>query len=119
MFDPALVTFVVPAALMVLMLALGLSLEWPDFVRTFKSRRVVAVGLAAQMLLLPVLGVLVARLAGLPPALALGLVVLTLCPGGALSNTICSLVRADLALSVSLTALSSLVAPFSIPLFYG
>jgi BASS family bile acid:Na+ symporter len=118
-FNPALVTFVVPAALMVLMLGLGLSLEWHDFVDTFRARRVLLLGLAAQFLLLPALGVVVARASGLDPLLALGLVVLTLCPGGALSSTICNLLKLDLALSVSLTALSSMVTPFSIPLLYG
>lgn len=119
MRDTALLSIVVPAALMTLMLGLGLTLDVGDFARVFRTPRFIAVGLGAQLLLLPILGVGIALVSGLEAPLALGLVVLALCPGGALSNAICNFVRADLALSVSLTALASLVTPFSIPLLYA
>ncbi len=119
MNETGLAAALVPAALVVLMLGLGLALQVSDFGRVLEAPRALAVGLAGQLLLLPALGVLAVQLSGLEPRLAAGVVVLALSPGGVLSNVICSLVRADVALSVSLTAISSLVTPFSIPLLCG
>lgn len=119
MSQTALSAALVPAALMLLMFGLGLSLEVADFRRVLDCPRALAAGLGGQLLLLPVLGILVARSSGLDETFAIGIVVLSLCPGGALSNVLSSLVRADVALSVTLTACSSLVTPFSIPLLYA
>lgn len=119
MSQTAVGTALVPAALVLLMFALGLSLEVADFRRVLDCPRALAAGLGSQLLLLPVLGILVARASGLDETFAIGIVVLSLCPGGALSNALSSLVRADVALSISLTACSSLVTPFSIPLLYA
>ncbi len=118
MRDSALVSILVPVALVTLMLGLGLTLEVRDFRRILQSPRLMALGLVAQMVLLPILGVGVALASGLQAPFALGLVVLTLCPGGALSSALCNFIRADVALSVSLTATASLVTPFTIPLLY-
>jgi len=104
---------------MLLMLGLGLGLEVADFRRTLRAPRGLIVGLAGQLLLLPLLGIIAVQFVDLESAMTLGIILLTLCPGGALSNTICSLSNADVTLSVSLTAISSIVAPFSIPLIYG
>jgi len=119
MSQTALGTVLVPAALVLLMLALGLSLEIADFRRVVRFPRALAGGLGGQLVLLPAFGILVARGSGLDETFAIGIVVLSLCPGGALSNAVCLLVRADVALSVSLTACSSLVTPFTIPLLYA
>lgn len=119
MTDSAFATAVVPIALMLIMLALGLSLEIGHFRRVLASPSALAAGLVGQLLLLPALGVAVALGSGLDAAFALGIVVLSLCPGGALSNALTAFARADLALSVSLTACSSLVTPFSLPILYG
>ena len=119
MAESGLAAALVPAALIVLMLGLGLSLRLSDFGRVFGTPRALAVGLGGQLLLLPVLGVLVVRIYGLESSFALGILVLTLSPGGALSNVVSGLMGADLALSVSLTALSSVATPFSIPILYG
>jgi len=118
MRDTVLSSVFVPAALAVLMLGVGLGLELGDFRRVARSPRAMLLGLIAQLLLLPALGTAVALLTGLAAPMALGLVLLTLCPGGALSNAICQIARADVALSVSLTALASLVTPLSLPLLY-
>jgi len=104
---------------MLIMLVLGLSLELADFRRVLKSPAALAAGLVGQLLLLPVLGVVVARFSGLDANFALGIVVLSLCPGGALSNALSAFARADLALSVSLTAASSLVTPITLPILYS
>lgn len=119
MRETALISVFVPVALMILMLGLGLSLEVRDLVRVARAPRSLALGLFAQLLLLPILGLGVALGSGLATPLALGFVILALCPGGALSNVICHFLRADLPLSVSLTALSSLITPFSIPVLYS
>jgi len=110
---------VVPIALMLIMLALGLSLETRDFRRVLRSPAALVAGLVGQLVLLPVLGTGLALAFGVDPPLALGIVVLSLCPGGALSNALSAFAGADLALSVSLTAGSSLLAPVTLPLAYG
>lgn len=118
MTNSAFATAVVPIALMLIMLALGLSLEVADFRRVLGAPSALAAGLVGQLLLLPALGVAVALGSGLDATFALGIVVLSLCPGGALSNALAAFARADLALSVSLTAFSSVVTPFTLPLLY-
>jgi len=78
--------------------ALELSLEVADFRRVLRFPRALAGGLGGQLLLLPAFGILVARGSGLDESFAIGVVILWLCPGGALSNAVCLLVRAELAL---------------------
>ncbi|MBY4677802.1 bile acid:sodium symporter family protein [Marinobacterium arenosum] len=107
---------ILPAALFFIMLGVGFSLQPADFRRVWQSPLAVAVGLTLQLLVLPVLGALVVLLFSLPPLMACGLMILTLTPGGATSNMITYLCRGDTALSVSLTALVSLITPFTLPL---
>lgn len=107
---------VLPLALFVVMLGMGLSLMPADFRRVFEKPRAVAVGVAAQLLLLPLIGLGVIAALDLPPLFAVGLMVLAFAPGGTTSNAITYLVRGDLALSITLTAVTSLVTPFTIPL---
>lgn len=108
---------VLPIALFVVMLGVGLSLELQDFRRVTQSPRSVLVGLGAQMILLPLLGFGIALGFGLSGVLAVGLLILCLCPGGATSNMFCYLANGNVALSITLTAIVSLVAPFSLPIF--
>lgn len=105
-----------PLALFAIMLTVGLSLRGQDFSRVVKQPRVILLGLLLQLLLLPLLGVLVVLVFQLPPLPAVGLLILTLAPGGATSNAITLLARGDAALSVSLTAVTSLITPFTLPL---
>ena len=108
---------VLPAVLFFIMLGMGLSLVGDDFRRVLRTPKAALVGVACQMLLLPLVGLaLVAVLDFEDPALAVGLMVLTFCPGGVASNMLTHLARGDVALSVSLTAVVSLFAPFTIPL---
>ncbi|MDK2410883.1 bile acid:sodium symporter family protein [Aphanizomenon sp. PH219] len=76
----------------------------------------VFVGLIAQLIMLPIVGFLVATIFPLTPELAVGVMILSACPGGATSNLVTYLVRGNVALSITLTAISSLVTVFSIPL---
>ncbi len=101
--------------LMLLMFSLGLDLRPADFLRVFRWPRAALIGLAAQMLGLPLAAFLVASLLGLPPVLAVGLILLAACPGGPSSNAFTMLARGDVALSVSLTAITSVITIFTIP----
>lgn len=107
---------VLPLALFVVMLGMGLSLVPADFRRVFEKPRAVAVGVLGQLLLLPLIALGVITVLDLPPIFAVGLMVLAFAPGGTTSNAITYLVRGDLALSITLTAVTSLVTPFTIPL---
>jgi BASS family bile acid:Na+ symporter len=109
------VQYFLPFTIAMIMLAMGLGLVFDDFRRIFEKPRAVVIGLGAQLVLLPVLGFAVALGFGLRPELAVGLVLLTACPGGAHSNLYASLARADVALSVTLTAISGFVTIGTIP----
>jgi len=107
---------VLPAALFLMMLGIGITLRVADFRCVFAAPRGLLLGACGQLLLLPLLGLLVCRLFALPPLVAVGLMIVTFAPGGVTSNMITLVARGDTALSVSLTALSSLVTPFTLPL---
>lgn len=108
---------VLPIALFVIMLGMGLSLVPDDFRRVFRFPKAVLVGVGAQILLLPLIGFAVVKLFSFgQPELAVGLIVLTLCPGGTTSNMLTYLGKGDVALSITLTAVVSLVTPFTIPI---
>lgn len=110
-----LANVVLPIALALMMWVMGLGLNPGDFKRVTRFPQVVALGIALQMLGLPILAWLVVQIWQPPLELAAGLLILAVCPGGATSNVISYLSRGDAALSVSLTAIVSLVAPFTIP----
>ena len=103
-------------ALVVIMFSLGLSLRVSDFARIVRFPKAFAIGLAAQLILIPAAAYMVARLAGLSPHLALGLMILSFCPGGPTSNMMTKLAHGDVALSISLTGVTSLVTVFTLPL---
>lgn len=105
-----------PLALGVIMLGMGLSLTLNDFRRIIIYPKAVAIGLLNQIVLLPVIAYLLILLFGLQTELAVGLMILAACPGGATSNLIAHLARGDTALSITLTAISSLITVISIPL---
>ncbi|WP_216919902.1 bile acid:sodium symporter family protein [Synechococcus sp. CCAP 1479/9] len=106
-----------PVALAIVMLGMGLSLVPEDFQRITRYPRAVAVGTVCQTLVLPLLGALIALVVPMEPVMAVGLVVVAVCPGGPSSNLMTYLARGDVALSVTLTAVSSIVTVFTIPLF--
>ena len=108
-------TYLLPIVLGLIMFNIGLSLTVNDFKRIFLYPRGLFVGLIAQMIILPLIAFGIAHLSGLPPAIQVGIVIIAACPGGATSNLITYLLRGDVALSVSLTALNSLLVIFSIP----
>lgn len=116
--EQSMVTAVfLPLALGIIMLGMGMTLTLHDFRRVFLYPKAILIGLGNQLLLLPLLGFGLALAFGLRAELAVGLMLLALCPGGATSNIISHLAKADLALSISLTAISSTITNFSIPIF--
>jgi bile acid:Na+ symporter, BASS family len=102
-----------------MMAALGMELHADDFARLLKEPRAVALGVGGQLLLLPCIGLALAALLPLELATAVGIVLLAACPGGTTSNMFSRYARGDVALSISLTAISSVVAPLTVPLVVG
>lgn len=115
MQDSVLTQIVLPLILAVIMFGMGLSLTKDDFTRLWKTPKPIIVGLGGQVLILPVLAFLVAIAFDLSADLAIGLMILAACPGGTMSNVISHLARANLALSVSLTAVTTVICVFSTP----
>jgi len=112
----AVTAIVLPAALFLIMFGLGLALRVADFRRVVTFPKAVAVGLSVQLIALPVIGYALAVAFRMPPELAVGLMILAACPGGATSNLITFLAKGDTALSVTLTAITSCAAVLTIPL---
>lgn len=104
-----------PLALFIVMVSMGLGLTLNDFKRVSHEPKSVILGLIAQLVLLPIVGFLVAVAFPLSPELGVGLIIISACPGGPTSNMITYLVKGNVALSIALTAISSLVTVFTIP----
>jgi BASS family bile acid:Na+ symporter len=102
--------------LAVVMLGMGLTLSIGDFAAILRMPRAVALGFAAQYSVMPLLGWSVAKLLALPPAFAVGLILVACCPGGTASNVVAYLARANVALSVVMTMCSTLAAVVMTPL---
>jgi BASS family bile acid:Na+ symporter len=104
-----------PFSLAVIMFGMGLSLRIEDFKRILIYPKAVGIGLLNQLVLLPIVAFGIANLFDLPAELAVGLMILAVCPGGATSNLITHLAKGDAALSITLTAFSSVITVFTIP----
>lgn len=102
--------------LTIIMFTMGLTLTVPDFQMVLKRPLPVFIGVVAQFVIMPVLAVLVAKMMGLNPALAVGLLMLGSVPGGTSSNVIAFLCRGDVALSVTMTSVSTMVSPIMTPI---
>lgn len=100
----------------IVMLGVGVTLRPEDFRLVLASPKAVLVGVAAQFVWMPLLGFLLARLLHLPPALAVGEVLVGACPGGTASNVLTFLAGGDVALAVTMTGLTTLLAPLLTPL---
>ena len=111
-----LTTFLLPASLFIIMLGLGLALQIDDFKRIIKYPKAIFIGITNQIILLPLIGFGIANIINLEPELAVGIMILAACPGGVTSNLFSYLAKGDTALSVTLTAISSIISIFTIPL---
>lgn len=107
---------VLPVALAFIMFALGLGLTFADFARVARQPRDFLIGAASQLILLPCVAWLLVSIWSLPPELALGVMIIAAAPGGVTSNILTAFARGDVALSISLTAIISLVCVITIPL---
>jgi len=105
-----------PATIAVITLGLGLTLTVKDLGNVFFYPRGLVTGLLCQLVLLPIIAFTIAWITRLGPELAVGLVLISVCPGGATSNLINYLVRNNVALTISLTAVNSIITVFTIPL---
>jgi BASS family bile acid:Na+ symporter len=110
-------TTLVPIGLMLIMFSMGLTLALKDFGMVARHPGPVAAGFGTHLFLLPLLGLGIGMLFMLPPELALGLFIISICPAGTTSNALTFVGRGNVALAVVLTALTSLVTVFTIPLF--
>ena len=95
---------------------MGLGLVTGDFVRLFSFPKAVLVGLCNQLLLLPLIGFAIVVLFDLNPSMAIGVMIISVCPGGPTSNLITQVSRGNIGLSVTLTAIASLITVFTIPI---
>lgn len=93
-----------------IMLGMGLTLQWQDFEQVFQHPKWVILGLFLQFTLMPLLGWSLAKLFSLPDFFAVGLILVSCCPGGTASNVIAYLAKANVALSVAMTTCSTLMA---------
>jgi len=105
-----------PVTLAIITLGMGLSLTERDFRNIFVHPRAVITGLCCQMILLPLIAFGIASLFNMSPLFRVGLMIIAACPGGATSNLITYLLRGNVALSISMTALNSMITLITIPL---
>ena len=110
---------ILPIVLIIVMFGLGLSLTGADFSRVLRTPRPAIVGILGHAILLPLAAFAVLTVFDFPPMVAGGLVILSACPGGVTSNAVVYAGRGDVALAVSLTAISSVVTVFTIPIVVG
>jgi len=101
------------------MLGLGLGLTAKDFKLVLARPKAVFIGISSQMFLLPIVAFVLVSMFPMSPELAMGIIILSLCPGGTTSNLYTYIARGDVALSITLTAIVSLLAPFTIPLIFN
>ena len=111
--------WIVLPVLLVLMFQLGIELDRNAFAALFRRPAAIVAGLLGQLVALPLIAFGVGLLFRLPPVWFMGLMLIACCPGGSSSNVFSMLARGDVALSVTLTALSSLITLFTIPLVMG
>ncbi|HTV67745.1 MAG TPA: bile acid:sodium symporter, partial [Rhizobiaceae bacterium] len=104
-----------PATLAIIMFSLGVGLQAEDFVRVFTQPKAFAVGVATQILAIPVVAFSIVHIFGLSASLALGVMILAFCPSGVTSNFLTKVAKGDVALAVSLTGVSTLLSVLVVP----
>ena len=111
-----IVTKIAPIALALIMLGLGLGLKVEDFTRVLKNPKDFVVGLICQLIILPIIAYILIIILRTPTELALGVMVIAAAPGGVTTNILTKFANGDVALSISLTAIISLISIVSVPL---
>ena len=110
-----IVTKIAPLALAIIMLGLGLGLSIKDFTRVIKTPKDFLIGIVCQLILLPIVAYIITIILRLPIEIALGLMIIAAAPGGVTSNVLTKFANGDVALSISLTAVGSLISIISVP----
>lgn len=108
-----------PLSLVFIMFTLGLGLTSSDFINLIKKPKSFFVGITNQMVMLPLVAFIIISLAGITKEIAVGMMILASCPGGVTSNMITKLAKGDTALSISYTAVISILTIFTLPLITG
>lgn len=114
--DSGIITIFLPLALAIVMAGLGLELRPKDFARVAKHPKAVILALICQLLVLTSIAFIIAKVLALPPLLAVGLMLLAASPGGPTANLFSYLYKGDIALNITLTAVNSVIAAFTLPL---
>ena len=110
-----IVTKIAPLALALIMFGLGLGLAANDFKRVLKNPKIFFVGIFSQIILLPIIGYILILVINVPMAIAVGVMIIAAAPGGVTSNVMTKFANGDVALSISLTAVCSLISIISVP----
>ena len=111
-----IVTKIAPIILALIMLGLGLGLKIEDFTRILKTPRDFSVGFFSQLIILPLVAYLLIIILKVPPEIAIGVMIIAAAPGGVTSNILTKFANGDVALSISLTAVISLISIITVPL---
>jgi len=111
-----IVTKIAPIALALIMLGLGLGLTIQDFTRVLKTPKDFLVGFVSQLIILPIVAFALIKVLGTSPEIALGVMIIAAAPGGITSNVLTRFAKGDVALSVSLTAVISIISIITVPL---
>ena len=110
-----IVTKIAPIILALIMLGLGLSLKVEDFTRVVKNPKEFFVGFVCQLIILPIVAYLLIIILKTPPEIAIGVMLIAAAPGGVTSNILTKFANGDVALSITLTAIISLISIISVP----
>jgi len=110
---------ILPLALAFIMFTLGLGLSPADFFQIIKNPKNFFIGLISQLFFLPIVAIVITMIWSLPTEIAIGLILIAAAPGGVTSNILTSFAKGDVALSISLTAVMSLLSVISIPIVLG
>ena len=110
---------ILPIALAFIMFSLGLGLSISDFTRIFLKPKEFLIGFVSQLIILPIIALILVLVWPLSPEIAIGVMILAAAPGGATSNILTSFAKGDVALSISLTAIISILSVITIPLILG
>ena len=110
-----IVTKIAPIILALIMLGLGLGLKLDDFLRVFKAPKDFIVGFISQLIILPLVAYLLIIILRTPPEIAIGVMIIAAAPGGVTSNVLTKFADGDVALSISLTAVISLLSIITVP----
>lgn len=109
-------TILIIPLIQIIMFGMGTSMSLKDFAQVFKSPKGVLIGVSAQLIIMPIIGFLLAKLSDFPPEIAAGIVLIGCSPSGVASNVMAYLAKANVALSITITAIATLIAPFATPI---